>query len=227
MEENGSYSWVPPKAPKEKKKPDFKRFGKTALVIVLFLVIVMGALTAVSFVVGIVMANESLYAIPGQRFREDLIADMVGNGTRLCSRLRALKHPADHLQDAVRHFLPAGKAAAPDTVRSGKELFQRTVCIIPKAFAAVCLQNAVSLKADKHILKPFRTCLPAMEDPRLHNKHASPRKGNALSVSKIISAALQGQNDLQKVVPMLACVFQMHRGNADISALHTLTSVST
>ena len=45
MEENGSYSWVPPKPPKERKKPDFKRFGRTALVIVLFLVIVMGAMT--------------------------------------------------------------------------------------------------------------------------------------------------------------------------------------
>jgi len=46
MEENGSYSWVPPKPPKkERKKPDFKRFGKTALVIVLFLVIVMGVMT--------------------------------------------------------------------------------------------------------------------------------------------------------------------------------------
>lgn len=45
MEENGSYSWVPPKQPKERKLPDFKRFGKTALVIVLFLVIVLGAMT--------------------------------------------------------------------------------------------------------------------------------------------------------------------------------------
>ncbi|MBQ6720022.1 MAG: FtsH protease activity modulator HflK [Oscillospiraceae bacterium] len=46
MEENGSYSWVPPKPPKkERKKPDFKRFGKTALVMVLFLVIVMGVMT--------------------------------------------------------------------------------------------------------------------------------------------------------------------------------------
>ena len=45
MEENGSYSWVPPKPPKERKKPDFKRFGKTALVMVLFLVIVLGGMT--------------------------------------------------------------------------------------------------------------------------------------------------------------------------------------
>ena len=39
MEENGSYSWVPPKAPKERKTPDFRRFGRTALVIALFLVV--------------------------------------------------------------------------------------------------------------------------------------------------------------------------------------------
>ena len=45
MEENGSYSWVPPKPPKEKKMPDFKRFGKTALVFVLFAVLVLGAMT--------------------------------------------------------------------------------------------------------------------------------------------------------------------------------------
>ena len=45
MEENGSYSWVPPKPPKEKKKPDFKRFGKTAVVFVLFAVLVLGAMT--------------------------------------------------------------------------------------------------------------------------------------------------------------------------------------
>ena len=42
MEENGTYSW-PPKPPK--KKPDFKRFGKTALVVALFAVLVLGALT--------------------------------------------------------------------------------------------------------------------------------------------------------------------------------------
>ena len=45
MEENGSYSWVPPKAPKEKKKTDFKRFGKTAMVFALFAVLVLGAMT--------------------------------------------------------------------------------------------------------------------------------------------------------------------------------------
>ena len=45
MEENGSYSWVPPQPPKEKKKPDFKRFGKTAVVFVLFAVLVLGAMT--------------------------------------------------------------------------------------------------------------------------------------------------------------------------------------
>ena len=45
MEENGSYSWVPPQPPKERKKPDFKRFGKTALVFILFAVIVLGAMT--------------------------------------------------------------------------------------------------------------------------------------------------------------------------------------
>ena len=42
MEENGTYSW-PPKPPK--KEPDFKRFGKTALVFALFAVLVLGALT--------------------------------------------------------------------------------------------------------------------------------------------------------------------------------------
>ena len=45
MEENGSYSWVPPKAPKEKKMPDFRRFGKTAMVFALFAVLVLGAMT--------------------------------------------------------------------------------------------------------------------------------------------------------------------------------------
>ena len=45
MEENESYSWVPPKAPKEKKMPDFKRFGKTAVVFILFAVLVLGAMT--------------------------------------------------------------------------------------------------------------------------------------------------------------------------------------
>ena len=46
MEENGSYSWVPPKPKKEKKLPDFKRFGKTALVFILFAVLVLGATMA-------------------------------------------------------------------------------------------------------------------------------------------------------------------------------------
>ena len=46
MEENGTYSWTPPQPPKkEKKKPDFKRFGKTALVFLLFAVIVLGGMT--------------------------------------------------------------------------------------------------------------------------------------------------------------------------------------
>ena len=45
MEENGSYSWVPPKPKKERNKPDFKRFGKTAVVFILFAVLVLGALT--------------------------------------------------------------------------------------------------------------------------------------------------------------------------------------
>ena len=45
MEENGNYSWVPPKPQKEKKLPDFKRFGKTALVVALFLTLVLGAMT--------------------------------------------------------------------------------------------------------------------------------------------------------------------------------------
>ena len=45
MEENGSYSWVPPKPKKEKKLPDFKRFGKTALVFILFAALVLGGLT--------------------------------------------------------------------------------------------------------------------------------------------------------------------------------------
>ena len=45
MEENGNYSWVPPKPMKEKKLPDLKRFGKTALVVVLFLTLVLGAMT--------------------------------------------------------------------------------------------------------------------------------------------------------------------------------------
>ena len=45
MEENENYSWVPPKHKKEKKLPDFKRFGKTVLVFLLFGALVLGALT--------------------------------------------------------------------------------------------------------------------------------------------------------------------------------------
>ena len=44
MEENTTYSWTPsqPEKPK-KKKPDFKRAGRTALVVMLFLVILIMA----------------------------------------------------------------------------------------------------------------------------------------------------------------------------------------
>lgn len=45
MEENGSYSWVPQKPKKERNLPDFKRFGKTALVFFLFAVLVLGGMT--------------------------------------------------------------------------------------------------------------------------------------------------------------------------------------
>ena len=45
MEENGTYSWTPLQPRKEKKKPDFKRFGKTAVVFILFAVLVLGAMT--------------------------------------------------------------------------------------------------------------------------------------------------------------------------------------
>ena len=46
MEENSTYSWTPPQPPKKQKKaPDFRRFGKTALVFLLFFVLVMGAMT--------------------------------------------------------------------------------------------------------------------------------------------------------------------------------------
>ncbi|MBQ2855457.1 MAG: FtsH protease activity modulator HflK [Oscillospiraceae bacterium] len=46
MEENGTYSWTPPKAPKKTKKmPDMKRFGKTTVVFILFAVLVLGAMT--------------------------------------------------------------------------------------------------------------------------------------------------------------------------------------
>ena len=47
MEENGTYSWTPPKAPKKTKKmPDMKRFGKTTVVFILFAVLVLGAMTS-------------------------------------------------------------------------------------------------------------------------------------------------------------------------------------
>ena len=46
MEQNENfYSWTPPQPKKERKKPDLKRFGKTALVFALFAVLVLGALT--------------------------------------------------------------------------------------------------------------------------------------------------------------------------------------
>lgn len=46
MEENGTYSWSPDQPPKKtKKKPDFKRFGKTAVVFILFAVLALGAIT--------------------------------------------------------------------------------------------------------------------------------------------------------------------------------------
>ena len=46
MEENGTYSWKPdpaPKPPKQKKTPDFKRAGKTALVVLLAIVLMVCA----------------------------------------------------------------------------------------------------------------------------------------------------------------------------------------
>jgi len=46
MEENGTYSWTPPQPPKKQKKtPDFKRFGRTAVVFILFALLVLGAMT--------------------------------------------------------------------------------------------------------------------------------------------------------------------------------------
>ena len=45
MEENGTYSWTPPQPKKEKKKPDYKRFGKTAVVFILFAALVLGGMT--------------------------------------------------------------------------------------------------------------------------------------------------------------------------------------
>ncbi len=44
MEENGTYSW-PGNQPKKRKLPDFKRFGKNALVVLLFLALALGAMT--------------------------------------------------------------------------------------------------------------------------------------------------------------------------------------
>jgi len=46
MEENGTYSWKPPEAPKppkQKRQPDFKRAGKTALVVFLAIVLMISA----------------------------------------------------------------------------------------------------------------------------------------------------------------------------------------
>ena len=49
MEENGTYSWTPPKPAQKpkapKKAPDLKRFGKTAVVVALFLVLLVGVMT--------------------------------------------------------------------------------------------------------------------------------------------------------------------------------------
>jgi len=45
MEENESFYTWPPKPKKEMKKPDFKRFGRTAVVFLLFAVLVLGAMT--------------------------------------------------------------------------------------------------------------------------------------------------------------------------------------
>ena len=45
MEENGFYSWPGNQPKNEKKMPDFKRFGKTAAVFILFIALVLGAMT--------------------------------------------------------------------------------------------------------------------------------------------------------------------------------------
>ena len=45
MEENGTYSWPGNQPEKGRKKPDFRRFGKTAVVFLLFAVLVLGAMT--------------------------------------------------------------------------------------------------------------------------------------------------------------------------------------
>jgi len=46
MEENGTYSWKPPEAPKppkQKKTPDFKRAGKTVFVVILAIILMISA----------------------------------------------------------------------------------------------------------------------------------------------------------------------------------------
>ena len=43
MEENGTYSWTPNQPKKPRKKPDFKRFGKTVMVVVLALILMISA----------------------------------------------------------------------------------------------------------------------------------------------------------------------------------------
>ena len=45
MEENGSYSWPGNQPNKERPKPDFKRFAKTAVVFLVFAAILLGAMT--------------------------------------------------------------------------------------------------------------------------------------------------------------------------------------
>ena len=45
MEENTTYSWTPPQPKKEKRKPDYKRFGRTVVVFILFAIIVIGGMT--------------------------------------------------------------------------------------------------------------------------------------------------------------------------------------
>lgn len=45
MEENGTYSWPGNQPEKGRKKPDFRRIGKTAVVFLLFAVLVLGAMT--------------------------------------------------------------------------------------------------------------------------------------------------------------------------------------
>ena len=45
MEENGTYSWPGNQPDRQKKKPDLKRVGRTALAILIFVVLLMGAMT--------------------------------------------------------------------------------------------------------------------------------------------------------------------------------------